>query len=126
MAFGRKTGGRKAGTPNKSTGYLAAKPADFSPFAQAILIAKNKLPCTVCRGTGKTKYRVPNSDKIAQRTCESCYGDKLERLSPETILKACTELMQYEDAKKRAVEVTGEGGGPIQTALTVEFVRGQG
>jgi hypothetical protein len=117
-----KTGGRKAGTPNKLTGYLAAKPDGYSPFETLFLIARNQLPCSKCRGTGRTKYWKPLKKgqivpEIGSRICESCYGDKLERLSPETILKAASELGQYESPKKKAIEVTGEDGGPITACI---------
>lgn len=116
-----KTGGRKPGSVNAITGYLAFRPEGWSPFQVLFAGARNELPCSKCRGSGRTKYwkRQNRRDlgKLCSRVCESCYGDKLERLSPETILKAAAELAQYESPKKKAIEVTGEDGGPVTACI---------
>lgn len=117
-----KTGGRAKGVPNKITGYIAAKPEGYSPFDTMFLIARNMLPCGKCRATGRTKYWKPTKKRqlvpeMGTRICESCYGDKLERLGPETILKAAAELAQYEAPKRKAIEVTGENGGPVTACI---------
>lgn len=85
------------------------------------MIALNTVPCGVCRGRGKTKYRLPDKG-IAERLCESCYGTLWESCSPELRGKMYAELAQYEHPKRKAIEVTGEGGGSIQQSLTVRFV----
>ena len=47
MAFGRKTGGRAKGTPNKRTAalraQLAASDSDFDPYGQLETLAKELL-----------------------------------------------------------------------------------
>ncbi len=93
------------------------------------IIALNNLPCGVCRGTGKTKYKLPvgahaagcNGRPIGDtnlckcqglgiRDCESCYGTLFEACSPELRGKMNAELAQYIHAKKKAIEVSNPDG----------------
>ena len=53
------------------------------------------------------------------RTCESCYGDGLERLSPELVAKVSLDIREYGYPKLKSVEHTGEGGGPIRIAEVI-------
>lgn len=83
MALGKKTGGRKKGTPNKKSQALMdrLKSLGCDPIEDMALVAKE----------AKTE------------------GDW------NLLLSASKELAQYVYPKRKAVEVTGEDGGPIQT-----------
>lgn len=103
-------------------------------------IVQNTLPCGVCRGTGKTKVSLGQGGhaktcsqfvstkkqggwclecgNATERVCESCYGSLLETCAPDLRFRAAAELMQYIRAKRRAVEVTGHEGRPIEIELS--------
>jgi hypothetical protein len=53
--------GRKKGTPNKSVQSIQEKldRIGCDPFEGMAIIAVNMLPCGVCRGTLRTKYKLP-------------------------------------------------------------------
>ena len=74
MAQGKKTGGRKKGTPNKATELLArqAHPLVKKADARIQQILDGKLPCMVCHGKGKTKH----ISRHAARTNTSCVHAK--------------------------------------------------
>lgn len=118
---GEHRGGRKPGTPNKPTQLLrerlAAIGCDYVGFLA--LTVKNEVPCGVCRGTGRTKFK-STSGKPAVRECQSCWGDKLERLDPKLRVQAAATLMEYCEAKRKAVEVTGDEGGPVEMVIRWE------
>jgi hypothetical protein len=61
-----------------------------------VIIALNELPCGVCRGKGKTPYKLPNGG--------------VEACSPELRGKMNAELAQYIHAKKKAIEVSNPDG----------------
>lgn len=72
------------------------------------MAANGDLPCNVCFGTGKTKYKVEGV--IHERLCESCYGSLREHISPETRVKAASELAQYLASKRKQVDHTNSDG----------------
>lgn len=106
-------------------------------------IINNTLPCGVCRGKKKTPYRLPTIPmlhcpnckhagkdagnkftvcpacgyepevRVALRKCMSCLGTTLENCNPHLRGQMASDLMQYLRPKRKAVEVTGEDGGPI-------------
>ena len=85
--------------------------------------AMGELPCSVCRGEGKTKFQPAKGlSKLASRTCQSCYGSGREVLSPKDRIAAAEYLGRRLEPHLSAVEVTGQDGGPIQAKLEVEFV----
>ena len=125
MAIGAKFGGRKKGTPNKVTASIAEKLAAWAcdPFKTLAAIADGDLACNVCRGKGKTRYQAAHDgDRTFERTCQSCYGSKFEKVSPAERGKAAAELAQYIAPKRKAIEHSGPEGGPMQAKVTVEFV----
>lgn len=143
MAKGVKTGGRSAGTPNKVTLSVQEKLArlNYDPHLGMERIASNELPCGVCRGSGKSFYKlapgahaedcdgsvIPSKmlchcEGIGTRKCESCYGTLFEACSPELRGKMHAELAQYVAPKRKAIEVTGEDGGPLKHSHEIEFI----
>lgn len=131
MALGRKTGGRVKGSVNRTTklkNQLTSGLPVEKGVAFATLVLDGKVPCGVCHGKGKTKYQ-PRRKKVdglwidatadmqdeeivkfGERTCQSCYGSGLERLSPSERLRAALDLIEYGYAKKKAVDVTNSDG----------------
>ncbi len=123
---GVRLGGRKKGTPNKSTATLKERMDRLKcdPFTVLARIANGELACGVCHGKGKTRYQsAEGADRTLERLCQSCYGSKLERISPAERGKAAAELAQYLEAKRKAIEHSGTEGGPIQARVEVVFVK---
>ncbi len=71
--------------------------------------------CGTCKGDGWMATRT--EEKLGVRTCQSCYGSGLERLSPSERLRAALELIEYGHAKRKAIEVTGQDGEPVQVRI---------
>jgi phage/plasmid primase-like uncharacterized protein len=120
----KKVGGRKPGSRNKERTVREILDAlNIEPIEGLALIAEGTAECTVCHGKGKSKYQPDRGNgKVFERQCESCYGSGLERISPQTRVKAYAELAEYMHPKRKSVEVTGTDGGPLKTSLLVEFV----
>lgn len=97
--------------------------AKMDPLLGMLAIAENRLPCGVCRGSGRSKYKLPagshaascdgqvnprtnlcSCEGIGERTCESCFGTLYEACSPDLRGKMYAEIAQYIHAKRRAVE----------------------
>lgn len=142
----RPNAGRKKGTPNKSTAqaHEIMDRLKVDPIELLALIAARKIPCGTCidknrKPTGKTKYLLPSGqhsskcmkgdhctcEGIGERTCLSCFGTKWERIPTETMLKASAELAQYKHPKKKAIEVSGPQGGPIENRMELVFIEGR-
>lgn len=89
----------------------------YDPIRGTILVAKNELPCTVCRGSGRTRYALAEDVRgrpcpcdqqdpacwmcsgtgrqdASERVCQSCWGTRWEPVKPETKLKADEMLLQ--------------------------------
>lgn len=135
MAKGKKTGGRKPGTPNKGnqTAQEVLARLGHCPYEGMALIAMNEVPCGECRGTGRKRYKLPDALQnrpcpcikdakpnpqcrdcsglgvklSSERECQSCWGDLYEACSPELRGKMDAELGQYVGSKRKAVEVSG-------------------
>jgi len=131
MALGRKTGGRVKGSISKSTRDVQEKLERLGcdPFEGMAIIADNRLPCGVCRGKGKTAYKLSDGahakdcaitearlikgklkctcNGVGERVCESCYGTLFEACSPELRGKMHAELAQYVAPKRKAIEISG-------------------
>lgn len=122
---GERRGGRAEGTPNKATASIEEKLARLGcdPLEGMARIALNDLPCGVCRGKGKTKYM--RDGKISVRICESCYGTLYEACAPELRGKMLAELAQYVAPKRKAIEHSGPGGGPIETRVLELLTEGR-
>jgi hypothetical protein len=108
-------------------------------------IVNRKVPCGTCidknrKPTGRTLYELESGHHahdcairededaactchgIGERTCLSCDGSKWEKIDVNTMLKAATELSKYRYPQLKAIEVTGEGGGPIQHSHEIKLV----
>lgn len=125
-----KTGGRPKGYVDveKRTVSEVCERLGLNPFEGMAIIALNKLPCGVCRGTKKTHYKLAagthatgcdgkptkaglcKCEGIGERTCESCYGTTFEACSPELRGKMNAELAAYIHPKKKAIEVSNPDG----------------
>jgi hypothetical protein len=121
---GIKTGGRVKGTPNRATQTIRTRLAELNCDYVGYLAAtvNNIVPCGVCRGTGKTKFQPSNSERFSgERTCQSCWGSKMERLQPKERSFAASELLQYCESKRKAIEHSGPEGGPIEHELSAKL-----
>lgn len=98
MAKGVKTGGRQAGTPNKAT-------REFRETVKKLL--------------------EDNSENVGRWLLLVAEGDGTENGKPDPgkALDLMAKLAEFAAPKLNRTEVTGEGGGPIDHSITVEFVR---
>lgn len=133
---------RAKGTPNRRSQDIADKLERIGcdPLRGMAEIALNRLPCGVCRGELKTKYKLLPGDHskecnkqgagagadcicdgIGTRTCMSCYGSGWEACSPELRGKMYAEIAQYVLPKRKAIEHSGIDGEDIGVRLVVEF-----
>lgn len=104
--------GRQKGTPNKIQAEAGALMDSLGcdPIEAMLKIVHDQVPCSTCRGKGVTKYQpAKGGDKLAERTCESCYGSKMEKISPELKGKMLTELAQYKYPKRKAIDLAVSG-----------------
>lgn len=167
MAKGNAGKGRKAGVRNKKSqqaiDILASMNCD--PISGLANIAQDNVPCSVCRGKGKTKFQpaarkatakcqmcmgsgtipseganlglrpCPNCNatgwlseateqKSGERTCQSCWGSKLEKISPELKHAAYKELAKYTYPQLKQIEHSGPGGEEIPVRHVIVFGRG--
>lgn len=81
-----------------------------NPFEGMARIAAGDVPCGTCHGVGKTPFRIPDSDKLGQRTCESCYGTMKDKVTPQLRGQMYSELAQYIGSKRKAVELSNPDG----------------
>ncbi len=142
--------GSRKGIPNKRTEEIQVKLARLKcdPFEGMAKIANNELPCGVCRGKLKTKYKLGDGMHAAEcrlnkpeangawacscegmgiRTCQSCWGDGFEACSPDLRAKMYAELAGYVAPKRKAIELSGEVGMPdLAAILRARFERRNG
>ncbi len=60
--------------------------------------------------------------KSGERTCQSCWGSKLEKISPELKHAAYKELAKYTYPQLKQIEHSGTDGGPIKSEHTIRFI----
>lgn len=123
MAKGIKTGGRKRGVRNlrnQSYDELWNSLLDKYPGAdiQELLarIIAGDVDCGTCHG----KTRTPYTDKDGQkgtRICQSCDGTGKEKICIADRLRAINIVAARVWPEKKAIQVTGEDGGPIEHAI---------
>ncbi len=93
------------------------------PFETLSLIAKGKLPCSVCHGAGRTAFQPSRGKAVGERKCQYCYGSGIERLSPGERGRAAAELAKYCEPQLRAIEVSGTATDDGNLVLWEEFIR---
>ncbi len=124
--LGRKTGGRKPGSVNKFKRLREQSSVSSLPIEKGVIFAcmvlDGKVPCGVCHGKKKTRFQ-PRGEgqEPGIRTCQSCWGSGLERLSPSERLRAALDLIEYGYAKKKAVEISNPDG-TLRPSWEVVFV----
>lgn len=149
--MGKRLGGRAKGTPNKVTATVSEilERLKLNPIEGMAHIAQNRVECGVCRGEGKTRYKLGEfehtpecwaelrkqgakkpkeyghapcgCEHIGIRTCQSCYGTLHESISPDLRGRMYAELSKYLHPQLKAIEVSGAEGGPIDQSITVTF-----
>jgi hypothetical protein len=96
MAKGVKTGGRRPGSPNKAT----------KEFRDTV-----------------TKLLSDNAENVATWLAEvATGGSDPSKADPAKALDLLAKLAEYAAPKVGRIEHTGEGGGPIDHNLAVQFV----
>jgi hypothetical protein len=132
MPFQKGNPGRPRGSKDKRHVYrdLASKACarlGVDPFAVAALICKGELPCTACRGEGKTRFQPARGQmRLSVRTCESCYGSGKEKITPQVRMAAAKELMEYQAPKLRALQGSDDPDAPpIRAAVRLTIVNTQ-
>jgi hypothetical protein len=117
--------GRKKGTPNHNSLSVKQRCAELGCDVVSYLVSvvNNQVPCRVCRGVGKTKFQPKNlieatPDEIdalvkgKERTCQSCWGSKVERISPELAMQAASKLLDKSEPQLKAMEISGSADKP--------------
>jgi hypothetical protein len=113
MAHGRKTGGRRAGVPNKRSEELLEilQRLNCNPTEGLALIGNGDYICTVCLGAKKLKYRRRDDGELffdpegKLMDCLNCFGSGREQIPIGLQLKAFAELQQYVFPKRKAIDV---------------------
>jgi hypothetical protein len=100
--------GRKKGTPDKvaSTATQILERLGCDPISGMVMIASGEVPCGTCHGKGKTKVKASDGT-FFDRTCESCYGSLLEKVTPDLRGKMYAELAKYRHPQLKSVEMSG-------------------
>lgn len=108
---GRRVGaGRKKGVPNKLTATLRAKLAETGMTPLEVMY---RAMSELCEKADRMKLRKHgNVDAMVMD-----YLDLLERAA-----EIASKLAPYLHPKLQSIEHKGEGGGPIQQRVVVEFV----
>lgn len=125
----REGAGRKPGAPNKKTVELADRikevcGEDFDPVIGMALLAKDEI-----EALNSGSVVDPEELREAAEEAASDNNQKMTALikrlcaSKGFALDALKEVAPYVHAKRKAVELTGEGGGPLDMNWTIEFVK---
>lgn len=103
-ATGKKFGGRTKGTPNKDTQELQeiCKRLKCSPFEVTILFAMGDW-----RTLGYTAEKYVSSESEKATTYKYT-------IDPSVRAKCASDACQYLYAKRKAVEMSGPDGGPVE------------
>lgn len=103
---GVRIGGRQKGTPNKEVKSLRAiaESLGVNPFEFLLRFAKGDW-----KGLG---YDSPTRIVSYTQSGEAIYDDVIK---PEIRFKAASEATQYLEPKRKAIEHSGPGGGPIES-----------
>lgn len=125
MAKGKKTGGRKKGSVNHPNRIRAEGLTDLIRRAKDVCdqILVMSLPCSVCRGKGKSAFQAGSGKEPGLRICQSCWGSGKEKITPELRAKVALETLEYGHPRLKSIEHTGVDGGPIQLGIRVVSVK---
>lgn len=120
--------GRKKGTPNQRTQDIRERlelmGCDYVGYLAKTVM--NEVPCAVCRGAGRTKFQPHGGKRFSgERTCQSCWGSGMEKIEPKQSAWAAAELMQYCEAKRKAIDITSSDGSLLSPSriLRERFVK---
>jgi len=101
MAVGYKTGGRQPGSPNRATSA-----------------AREAIAAFVDGNAGRLQEWL---DAIAEGVIEPATGDKPARVlvppNPVKAFELFQSVVEYHIPKLARTELTGDGGGPVQTTI---------
>lgn len=113
--------GRRKGTPNKLSWDQLCERHGYVPGELSVLAVLGKAPCGTCFGKGKTRFQPAGRKKASERTCQSCWGSGYERSTLAVRLEADSKNARRSYPDLKAVEVAGEGGGPIEATVRVVY-----
>lgn len=106
MALGKKTGGRKPGTPNQSTldlqNILDREKCD--PRVTMAKIINNTLTCGVCRGKKRTPYILPT---VPMLECPNCRHKAKDAGNRFTMCPNCTYEKESRIAMRKCMSCKG-------------------
>ncbi len=107
-----RLGGRQKGTPNKISGTIRERLERLGcdPITYLAKTVNNQVECGKCRGMGKTRFQPTHGEEPGVRICQSCWGRKLEQISPKERAWAAGELLQYCESKLKQVDHTSSDG----------------
>ena len=112
--------GRPKGSKNRNLSEVSEILArlNCNPFEGMAFIAEGDVPCGVCKGKGRTKFQPhQGSDDPGERICQSCWGSKKEKISPQLRGEMYKALAKYVKPELKAIEVTGADGGAIEMSI---------
>ncbi len=103
---GKKTGGRKAGTPNRPIVELQdiLKREKCDPRVIMARIANNELTCGVCRGKKKTPYILP---AVPMVECPNCKHKAKDGGHAFTMCPNCTFEREVRISMRRCMSCKG-------------------
>lgn len=107
MAKGAKTGGRAPGTPNKAT----------TEFRQTVTALLQKNAANVDLWLQQVADGKPNEIGPEGKIIKEGVAP-----DPAKALDLVAKLAEYAAPKLNRTEVTGEGGGPVQSVTRIELV----
>lgn len=124
-APGERRGGRRKGSLNKINAEVAEQLASLgcNPIAGMARIALGQVRCSLCLGAKSATYKdgravPPGTAEAVVAPCAHCYATGLEPVGIDLTAKMFAELAQYVAPKRKAVEVSGPGGGPVESETT--------
>jgi hypothetical protein len=125
-APGERRGGRRKGSLNKINSEVAEQLASLgcNPIEGMARIALGQVTCSLCRGAKSAWHKdgkavPPGTEGAVEGACAHCFGTGLEPVGIDLAAKMYAELAQYVAPKRKAVEVSGPGGGPVESTLNL-------
>lgn len=99
----------------------------FDPIESMILLAKGEAPCTVCRGTGKSKFQpgTVEAGHFSERTCQSCYGSGKEKITPQLRGAMAEAVARKTHPDLKAIDHSGNIGLVVSVAESLRLKRAE-